>query len=162
MAYRKRLSAGLSLIVISCLFAAATILTADRAIAAGLGAVLILTGLIYIRDLFPFFFAMLIGAVMIGTAWKLPAQVSDLYLRVIGLVSMLYVPWDILDDTVLPSSYVGEYLNDAQNIAAQTGLTEGIVGVIWFIISLVVVFATLRVALRQPSNIVLRVSPDTR
>ncbi len=102
-----------SLLVGAGLFLAAVNTRADRGIAAGLGALLILTSLIYIRDLFPFAFAVLLGAVIIAAAWKLPAQISDLTLRVIGLVSMLYVPWDILSDTVLPSSYEGEYLNDA-------------------------------------------------
>lgn len=151
-----------SLIIGAGLFVAAISMRADRSIAAGLGTLLILTSVIYIRDLFPFAFAVGLGLLMIGVAWKLPAQISDLILRVFGLVSMLYIPWDILVDTVLPSTFQGQHLNDAQRIAAQTGLSEGIVGVIWFAIAIGVIFATLRRALRYPSNIVLRANPDTR
>lgn len=149
-----------SLLVGAGLFLVAVKTGADRVKAAALGAVLILTSVLYIRDMFPFVFAMLLGGAIILMAWKLPAQVSDLSLRVIGLVSMLYVPWDIGSDTIFSNSSRGSRMSDAQRIAAQTGLTEAIVGVLWLIIALVVIFATLWVALRQPSNIALRVTAN--
>lgn len=150
-----------SLAIGAGLFLTAVTTRADRMVAAGVGAVLILTSLLYIRDLFPFAFAVLLGGAIIGMAWKLPAQVSDLTLRVIGLVSMLYVPWDIISDTILPSPNRGQSISDAARLAAQLSLTEWIVGVIWLIIALVVITATLRVALRQPSNISIGRGPDS-
>nr|WP_268821564.1 M50 family metallopeptidase [Octadecabacter dasysiphoniae] len=151
-----------SLLIGAGLFLAAVNTRADRGVAAGVGALLIAVSVIYIRDLFPFVFAALLGGAIIGMAWKLPAQLSDLSLRVIGFVSMLYVPWDIITDTIFPSPYRGPNMSDAERIATQTGLTEGIVGILWLIIALAVIFATLRIALRHPSNIVLRARPDSR
>lgn len=145
-----------SLLIGVGLFWAAVSTRADKSIAAGMGIFLILISVLYIRDLFPFMFSVILGGLMIVMAAKLPAQVSDLALRVIGLVSMLYAPWDIMVDTVLPSPVQSFRMNDAERIAAQTGLTEGIVGVIWFAISLGVIFFTLRATLRHPSNIALR------
>ena len=150
-----------SLVIGAGLFLTAVTTRADQGVAVVVGGLLILTSLLYIRDPFPFIFAMLLGSAIIGMAWKLPAQVSDLTLRVIGLVSMLYVPWHLVRTIIFASPFRGAIPSDAERIAIQLGLTEWIVGVIWLIISLVVIVATLRVALRQPSNISFGHDPDS-
>lgn len=151
-----------SLIIGAALFLAAVLSRADRAVAAGVGAVMIFAALFYMRDLFAVGFTVLIGAVLIVVAWWLHAQVSDLILRVIGLASMLYVPWDIATDTIIPRRFGSDVMSDAASIAGRTGLTEGIVGSVWFILSLIVIFATLRIALQRPSNITFGPQPDSR
>jgi len=151
-----------SLLIGAALFLAAVLTRADRAVAAGVGFILIAICLLYVRDIFPFLFSMIFGGAIILTSWKLPEQVSDLVLRVIGLVSMLYVPWDIVSDTITPNPYRGSTMSDAERIAQQVGLTEGIVGVVWLLIALLLIFGVMRIALRNSSNLILAKASDSR
>lgn len=69
----------------------------------------------------------------------------DYFLKFIGLVSCLYVVIDIKSD-LIDRSGVG---SDADAIAEMTGISSLIVGVIWFLIALIVVFYTLKYAYRK-------------
>jgi hypothetical protein len=151
-----------SLVIGAALLLAAVLTTADRVVAALIGIVMILAGVFYIRDMFALAFTAIVGGGLVAVAWWLQAQASDLILRVIGLASMLYVPWDIVVDTIIPRQRMGSFSSDAAAIAGRIGATEGIVGTVSFVISLIVVFATLRVALRRPSNISFWTPTDSR
>ena len=132
----------------------------DRAVTVALGGLILLTTVFFVREAFAVVFMVITGLVLIGVGWKLPAEVSDLFLRVIGLVSMLYVPWDIAQDTVFTANRASLMASDAQAIAYQLGLTEKTVGVLWVIVALCVTVLTLRIALGSPSNIGFRAPQD--
>ncbi len=121
----------------------------DRAMMAVLGGVLLaITGL-YARDGFVVLFGLGTGAAMVLAAWKLPAVVNDLGLRVIGLASMIYVPYDIVSDTLLRS----DSASDAAHLARLTFGSGQMWGVTWLLVALVVIGACLRFGLGQGSNL---------
>ncbi len=144
------------------LFLMAVTMRFDRIVTAALGVIILLTTALYVRELFAVIYMSLMGVVLVGVGWKLPAQVSDLLLRVMGLVSMLYVPWDIAVDTILTANRTSLQATDAQAVAYQLGLTEKIVGVLWVIVSFGVIAMTLRIALRHPSNLTFAQVHDSR
>lgn len=141
-----------SLLIGVLLLAVAVRSRVDRAALAFCGAVIAFAVVFYVRDLFTAGYALAVAASMLAIAILLPAVVSDLVLRVIGLSSMLYVPWDIWDDTIRDRP-LGEGLSDAAAIASRTFGTEAMWGVIWLILSLVVIVASLRWGLGAQSNI---------
>jgi len=147
------LSAGYlgSLLMGVALLLAALRGTADRAIIALLGASLLLVTALYVRDLFAAAFCGVAGVLLLLMARHLGHRVNDLMLRVIGLTSVIYVPYDIFDDTIaragLPS--------DARMLAQEFGGTPVIWGALWLVISLAVIFACARRILGTDSNIEL-------
>lgn len=122
---------------------------ADRAIMALFGALMILVTLLYIREQFAIVFSIGTGVAMLLTATFLPHSVNDLILRVIGLTSMIYVPYDIFSDTIARSSL----RSDARMLAEEFGGATVLWGGTWLVISLVVITFALRYALGSASNI---------
>jgi hypothetical protein len=147
------LSAGYlgSLLMGVALLLAALRGTADRAIIALLGASLLLVTALYVRDLFAAAFCGVAGVLLLLMARHLGHRVNDLMLRVIGLTSIIYVPYDIFEDTIaragLPS--------DARMLAQEFGGTTVMWGALWLVISLAVIFACARRILGTDSNIEL-------
>ncbi|MFT5060590.1 MAG: hypothetical protein ACI9AX_000912, partial [Polaromonas sp.] len=86
---------------------------ADRATLGLFGLITLLVTLLYIRDLFPLVFCTIIGLAMLSTAWFLSRPINDFVLRVIGLSSVIYVPYDIFSDTIARS----ELRSDAYMLA---------------------------------------------
>ena len=124
----------------------------DRAMMAALGVLLLaITGL-YARDSFVVLFGLGTGVAMVLSAWKLPAVVNDLGLRVIGLASMIYVPYDIVSDTLLRS----DSRSDAAQLARLTFGSGQMWGIIWLLLALAVIGACLRFGLGRGSNFVLK------
>ena len=115
---------------------------------AGLGAVTLLIASAYVRGWFAFGFCVGMGAGMIVTARYLPRTASDLGLRVLGLTSMLYVPLDIVSDTITRSSL----RSDARMLAEEYGGATVIWGGLWLLIALGVIGAALRYGLGPDSN----------
>lgn len=143
-----------SLLIGVGLFLAALKSGADRAILFGLGLVLAILAALYIRDVFSLVFTLGTACIAFLVAAFLPSAVSDLLLRVIGLASMLYVPWDTAVDTIFYTGFRPPgMMSDAASIAAQVGGTEALWGAIWVAISIVVLLFVAVVALRSPSNI---------
>ncbi len=133
-----------SLLIGVLLFLAAVRSRADRKIMALLGlAMLVIAGL-YMREIFALGFALAAGLAMLGSAKYLSRRVNDAALRVIGLTSMVYVPFDILSDTILRSSQP----SDAYNLAQQVGGAAWLWGGVWLAISLAVIWWALRKGLR--------------
>ncbi|MCB1350250.1 MAG: M50 family metallopeptidase [Maritimibacter sp.] len=129
-----------SLLIGLALFAAALRSTADRVVLGALGAVLLIVAALYIRDGFALLFCLAGGGLMLAGARFLPQLAADLVLRVIGLASMIYVPWDILSDTILRA---GER-SDARLMAEEIGGATVIWGGLWLVASLAVIAAALR------------------
>ena len=122
---------------------------ADRMIMGLFGALMVLVTVLYIRDQFAIMFCAGAGVAMLLAAKYLPRDVNDLILRVIGLTSMVYVPYDIFSDTIARSSL----RSDARMLAEEFGGATVLWGGSWLVISLVVIGFALRYALSDASNI---------
>jgi len=121
----------------------------DRKLMGILGALTLAIAALYIRDWFAIAFCIGLGLVMLGMARFLPHSTNDLALRVIGLISMIYVPFDIFSDTIARS---GER-SDAYMLAERFGGATVVWGGLWLVISLAVIGTCLRYGLGERSNI---------
>lgn len=138
-----------SLLIGVGLLIAATRTSADKAIMAGCGVVtLVITGL-YVRDFFALFFGIGTGVAMLLMARFLGHKANDMALRVIGLASMIYVPYDIFSDTIARSNL----RSDARMLAEEFGGTTMMWGGLWLILSLIVTGWCLRYGLGSSSNL---------
>lgn len=122
---------------------------ADRVVVAGLGVVFLLVAALYMRDLFALVFCVGLAAVLLAMARWLDHRACDLVLRVIGLTSMIYVPFDIFSDTIARS----HLQSDAWMLADEFGGTTMLWGGMWLVLSLVAIGASLRYGLGGSSNI---------
>ncbi|GAA5079306.1 hypothetical protein GCM10023209_31380 [Roseibacterium beibuensis] len=123
--------------------------TADRAVLGGLGALMLVVLVLYVRDLPAALICLGTGAALLAGARYLPRQGCDLALRVIGLSSLLYVPYDIFDDTLRRSAL----RSDARMLAEEVGGTTVMWGALWLIISLAVISFAARRILGRDSNL---------
>ncbi|NSX55468.1 M50 family metallopeptidase [Parasulfitobacter algicola] len=114
-----------------------------------LGAALVVITLLYIRAPFGLIFGLISGSAMLIMARFASHQINDLALRIIGLSSMIYVPYDIFSDTLARS----HLQSDAWAMAQTFGGTTMMWGGLWLIISLVVIGFCLRYNLRGNSNL---------
>ncbi len=130
----------------------------DHWVLAGLGTVTLIATLIYMRDPFPVTFGLAAGGVMLAMARFLQSEWNDLALRLIGLTSMIYVPFDVISDTLVNASQ----LSDARMLAQEFGGTTAIWGGLWLVLSLIVIGLCLRYGLGTNSNIALRAAPARR
>lgn len=121
----------------------------DRAIMAMCGLITLLVAVLYIRDLFPLAFCIATGAGMLAASRYLSEPVNDLILRLIGLTSVIYVPYDIFSDTIARS----ELRSDARMLAEEFGGATMLWGGLWLVISVVVIVLCARSILGQDSNI---------
>ncbi|OAN84476.1 hypothetical protein A8B78_06355 [Jannaschia sp. EhC01] len=122
---------------------------ADRAVLMGLGVLMLVVLVLYVRDIPAALICGATGAALLAAGRFLSAPICDLILRVIGLSSLIYVPYDIFDDTLRRAS-----LNsDARMLAEEIGGTTMMWGVVWLLISLAVIFWCLRRGLGRDSNV---------
>ena len=121
----------------------------DRPFMAALGVTIIAITFLYMKGRFPILFGLATGAAMLACARYLSHQINDLILRVIGLTSIIYVPYDIFSDTLARS----HIRSDARILAEVVGGPTVMWGSIWLIISLCVIFAVLRYGLGPSSNL---------
>jgi len=133
----------------SLLFIVALQTRLDKAVVGLLGAVMILLVVFYMREIFPVVFCLVTGGLMLASARYLDHKINDLVLRIIGLTSMIYVPYDIFSDTLLRSHLTSDARLMAENIGGPTMFWGGL----WLVISVIIVGAVLRFALKAPSNI---------
>jgi len=125
---------------------------ADRVLMGFLGIATLIITAFYIRALFPLAFGLGTGAMMLVMAWFLPRQANDMVLRVIGLSSMIYVPYDIFSDTIARS----ELRSDAYRLAENFGGATMLWGGLWLALSLGVIGLCLRYGLGPTTNIAFR------
>jgi hypothetical protein len=121
---------------------------ADRAVVALLGAVMLAVTVLYVRDLFAALFCGAAGLALLAMARFLGHGANDLALRVIGLSSLIYVPYDIFDDTIARAGQ----RSDAYMLATAFGGSTILWGVLWLVLSLCVILWCLRAILAAPSN----------
>ncbi len=122
---------------------------ADKAVLGVFGGVMVLVTLLYVRDPFAIAFCAGTGAVMLAVAWYLSRNLCDLILRVIGLTSMIYVPFDIFDDTIRRSGV----RSDAYMLAEEFGGTTMMWGGLWLVLSLLMIGFGLKNMLGRDSNV---------
>ncbi|MEJ6391807.1 M50 family metallopeptidase [Gymnodinialimonas sp. 2305UL16-5] len=124
---------------------------ADRMVLGGLGAIILVVLVLYVRDPVAMGICLATAAAMLAAARYLSQQACDLMLRLIGLSSMIYVPYDIFDDTLRRAS-----LNsDARMLAEEFGGTTMMWGGLWLILSLVAIQWCLRRGLGRDSNLTI-------
>jgi len=138
-----------SLLLGLAVFATALRSTADRVVLGVLGGVLLIVAALYIREGFALLFCLAAGGAMLAGAWFLPRLAADLALRVIGLASMIYVPYDIVSDTILRAGMQ----SDARMLAEEIGGATLLWGGLWLVVSLGVIGVTLRAFSRTESNL---------
>lgn len=141
-----------SLLIGMALLLAATRTKADRTVMAICGIVTLVIAGLYVRDLFALSFTIGTGIVMLLMARYLGHHANDLILRVIGLTSVIYVPYDIFSDTIARSNL----RSDARMLAEQFGGTTMMWGGLWLVVSFVVIGWCLRYGLGRSSNLKLR------
>lgn len=122
---------------------------ADRLAVAALGLCMLLIAALYIRDGFPLVFCGLTALILLLIARFLPVEVNDLTLRIVGLASMIYVPQDIISDTITRA----HLLSDARMLANEFGGATVLWGGAWLLISLGVIVLTFRYGLGKTSNL---------
>lgn len=146
------LSAGYlgSLLIGMALFAAALRSAADRLVLALLGVVLVAVAALYVREGFALAFSLGAGGLMLAGARWLSGLGADLILRLIGLASMIYVPYDILSDTILRAPLH----SDARMLAEEVGGATVLWGGLWLIVSIGAIGLALRYLATQGSNLV--------
>jgi hypothetical protein len=141
-----------SLLIGVALLIAATRTRADRKVMAFCGAVMLVIAGLYVRESFALVFVIGTGIAMLLMARFLGHNANDLILRVIGLTSMIYVPYDIFSDTIARSNLQ----SDARMLAEEFGGTPQLWGLLWIVISLIVIGFCLRSVLGRSSNLKLR------
>jgi len=112
---------------------------------------LVIAGL-YVREFFALSFAIGTGVLMLLVARFLGHTANDLFLRVIGLTSMVYVPFDIFSDTIARANL----RSDAWMLADEFGGSTQMWGALWLLISVAVIVCCLRFGLGRSSNLTLR------
>lgn len=137
-----------SLLIGAGLLLLATFTRADRWIMAGLALLVAWLSLQYIKGSYGLLFGCGTAVVMALCAWAGPHRLNDVLLRVIGLVSLAYVPLDIWSDTLARS----HLLSDARILANLYGGSTWLWGGLWLLISIVVVAWTLHRCLRAPQR----------
>ena len=148
------LSAGYcgSVILGAMLFVIAVRTQWDKTCLGLLGGVILLVTALYMRTAFALGFGLVTGCLMIAIARFLGHRLNDLLLRVIGLTSMIYVPYDIFSDTIARSHLQSDARMLAEEFAGPTLFWGGA----WLVISLGVISLCLRHGLGSNSNISLR------
>ncbi len=121
----------------------------DHVLMGCLGIATLLIAGFYIREGFALGFSVGLGVLMLASAWYLPHSINDTALRVIGLSSMIYVPFDIFSDTIARTGI----RSDAYILAEEYGGTTVMWGGLWLVISLAVIGVCVRFGLGACSNI---------
>lgn len=138
-----------SLLIGVLLFLVAVRTHLDRAMLGLLGALLLAVTMLYVRDLFALAFGLATGAAMLAAAWYLSRNINDLALRVIGLASMVYVPYDIFSDTIART----HLQSDAWMLADEFGGPTILWGGLWLVLSILAIGVSLRHGLGSDSDI---------
>ena len=119
--------------------------TADRWIMAMLGIGMLLLTVFFVRNLYGFAFGLLGGLSALASAKFLSAWINDLVLKLIGVVTMLYVPIDIFSDTLARSAL----RSDARILAEYLGGTTMFWGALWLLVSAVIIPTALYIGLKS-------------
>ena len=117
----------------------------NKVLMIGLGIIIGLITIVFVKNLFAVLFGLVLTAVMILIGKYVPDRINNFILRLIGLTSMVYVPLDIFSDTI----YHARSKSDATLLADEFGGPTLLWGGLWLIICIVVLFFCLRWTLKK-------------
>lgn len=105
----------------------------DRYISGGLGVLIILIGLLFLRPLFSFGFGFvaIAGIGFMGLGFFASERINDMLLRTVGLTSILYAPLDIKSD-ILDRPHLR---SDAVMLAEHTHIPSTVWGILWITVA---------------------------
>jgi hypothetical protein len=131
-----------SLIWGAIIFLIATHTDYDRYLSAfiGLGSLIITYFVIQSGEFFGIIFCASFSVFMLVSARYLPLTFHDYFLKFIGLTSCLYVVLDIKSDLITRTG-IG---SDADQIAQMTGIPSILIGIIWIVMAIVIVYYMLK------------------
>lgn len=115
----------------------------DQIILAVVALLMALATVLFMRNLFGLAYGLGMALVLLGIARFLPAQASDYALRLIGVMSLLYVPRDIFSDTIERS----HLRSDARMLAEEFGGGTWFWGGLWLILSVAICLLAVRISL---------------
>lgn len=134
-----------SLLIGSALLVLSVVTRLDRIVLAILAGAMVWLTLRYMQGGYGWAFGLGTAGVMAAIALWAPQRLCDGLLRVIGLVSLAYVPLDIWSDTLARS----HLMSDARILAMNYGGSTWLWGGLWLVLSALVVWWTLRFCLRH-------------
>lgn len=105
-----------------------------------LGAALVLLTVVYVRSAFGLVYGLAAGLLLAGVARWLPEGASSFVLRLLGVTSLLYAPWDVASDLILRSVPA----SDASALARATGVPAIAWGLLWLAGSVAIGLLALR------------------
>lgn len=141
-----------SMLIGAALFLIALRTKADRLVMGLFGIIMLLVTVFYVRELFPMIFCSVTSVAMLAAARFLSREINDMALRVIGLTSLIYVPYDIFDDTIARSGL----RSDAYMLAEEFGGPTIFWGGLWLVLSLGLIYLCLRYGIGESSNLSFR------
>jgi hypothetical protein len=105
----------------------------DRAVTMAMSGLILLATIVWVRPVisFGFGFHLLAGLVILLVGTRLPESVNDVFLKVFGLASCLYVIPDIWSDTIARS----HLRSDARMLAEMTHIPTVIWGGFWIVVA---------------------------
>jgi hypothetical protein len=106
----------------------------DKQACIGLGVLMAVVALLWVRPVFSFgfLFTALVAAGLVIAGMKLDEHICDFTLKLIGLVSIVYVPQDIFSDTLARSHLP----SDARMLAELTLVPTVVWGALWVLLAL--------------------------
>ncbi len=113
----------------------------DKLLTGALGLMMGFVTIFYVRNMFGFAFGAAMTAALLAAARWLHNDVNDFILKVIGVTSCGYAVLDIWSDVMVRSSR-----SDARMLAELTLIPASVWGAAWIVLSLFVIFQTMRVA----------------
>ncbi len=117
----------------------------DQLILAVVAGFMALATVLFMRNLFGLAYGLGMALALLAIARFLPAIASDYALRLIGVMSLLYVPRDIFSDTIERS----HLRSDARMLAEEFGGGTWLWGGLWLVLSLAIVAYAVRLSLRR-------------
>lgn len=120
----------------------------DRAILAVVALLMALATVLFMRNLFGFGYGIGMAVALLAIARFLPEQASDFSLRLIGVMSLLYVPRDIFSDTIERS----QLQSDARMLAEEIGGGTWLWGGLWLLLSLWICYLAIRMSLKRSAT----------
>jgi hypothetical protein len=112
----------------------------DRLILALVALFMAVATVLFMRNLFGLGYGLGMALLLLGIARFLPDLVSDYALRLIGVMSLLYVPRDIFSDTIERS----QLQSDARMLAEEFGGGTWLWGGTWLLLSLLICYFAVR------------------
>jgi hypothetical protein len=112
-----------------------------------LAVLLIVSTLLFFRNVFAVAYGLVAAAVLFFCAYRLPLEANVVIVRFIAVASCLYAVLDIRSD-LFTAAPVDQAVNDAVALGRLTGLPAIVWAVLWMIVSLVVLVFFLRSSLR--------------